>query len=169
MKKYVFLLAAPLLLTLFAGAQKDTLTVVDYSAVFDRITGQVTNYRPDTTTAPNDKTTRKIQELFDLRGGFNIQEAVGFMIEEERRKGEKPVAQLDQLSAFFTLGNGRRWLNNAAIWIYRNHFTHKEVKQLVKFYKTGAGKKMADDFPIIVLKSMAAAEAIKKGFEEKNK
>lgn len=169
MKKYVFLLAAPLLFSIFAGAQKDSLPLVDYSAVFERITGQVTNYRPDTTTAPNDRTTRKIQELFALRGGFNIQEAVGFMIEEERRKGEKPVAQLDQLAAFFTLGNGRHWLNNAAVWIYRNHFTLKEIKQLVKFYKTGAGKKMADDFPVIVLKSLAAADAIKKGFEERDK
>lgn len=168
MKKYVFLLVTPLLLTVVASAQKDSLSAVDYSAVFERITGQLTHYRPDTTTAPNDKTTRRIQELFTLRGGFNIQEAVGFMIEEERRKGEKPIAQLDQLSAFFTLGNGGRWLNNAAIWIYRNHFTPKELKQLVKFYKTSAGKKMADDFPVIVLKSLAAAEAIKKGFEAGN-
>ena len=168
MKKYVLLLGAPLLFAFFAGAQKDTLSAVDYSAVFERITGQLTNYKPDTTTAPNDKTTRKIQELFALRGGFNIQEAVGFMIEEERRKGEKPVAQLDQLAAFFTLGHGHRWLNNAAVWIYRNHFTHKEIKQLVKFYKSGAGKKMADDFPVIVLKSLAAAESIKKGFEAGN-
>jgi len=165
MKKYFF--ASFLLLFAFmATAQNDTASIADYSAVFERITGQVANYKPDTSLAPNDKTTRKIQQLRALRGGFNIQEAVGFMLEEERRKGEKPEAQLDQLSAFFTLGNGHRWLNNAAIWIYRNHFTYKELKQLVKFYKTSAGKKMADDFPVIVLKSLAAAEAIRKGFEE---
>lgn len=164
MKKMVWLL----LLIAFAAsakAQNDTGINADLSGAFERITKKVANYRPDTSTAPNDKITRKILQLRSLRGGFNINEAVAFMIEEERKKGEKPAAQLDLLAAFFTLGDGRRWLNNAAVWIYRNHFTYKELKQLVKFYKTSAGKKMADDFPIIVLKSMAAAEMLKKGFE----
>ena len=168
MKKGILLLLFLLCITAMAAAQIDTGANANFSDVYERITKQVAIYRPDTSMAPNDKITRKILELRALRGGFNINEAVAFMIQDERQKGEKPKAQLDQLAAHFTLGKGRRWLNNAAIWIYRNHFTYKELKQLVKFYKTSAGKKMAVDFPVIVLKSMAAAEMLKINFEEKN-
>ncbi len=154
-------------LSISTVAQNDSVNHAKYKSIYDRITGQLTNFKPDTTSAPNDKTTSKIRELISLRGGFNIHEAVGFMIEEERRKGEKEAAQLDQLAYYFTRGNGYQRLNNAAIWIYRNHFTYKELKQLVNFYKTSAGKKMADDFPVIALKSMATAEMLKKSFEEK--
>ena len=37
----------------------------------------------------------------------------------------------------------------------------KELKQLTKFYKTSAGKKMASQFPIVMLQSLAAGEGIK--------
>ncbi len=44
--------------------------------------------------------------------------------------------------------------------IYRKHFTYGEVKQLIKFYKTSAGKKMAVGLPIIMIESLRAAEMI---------
>jgi hypothetical protein len=46
------------------------------------------------------------------------------------------------------------------IHIYRQHFTYNELKQLVRFYKTSAGKKMAKDFPLIMMKSLIAAQII---------
>ncbi|MGV3656596.1 MAG: DUF2059 domain-containing protein [Chitinophagaceae bacterium] len=168
MKKWTYLCIFLLLHGMYATAQNDSTTQAKYNADYERITGQLASYKPDTTSAPNDKITRKIRELISLRGGFNIHEAVGFMIEDERKKGDKEAAQLDRLAHYFTQGDGYRHLNNAAIWIYRLHFTYKEIKQLVKFYKTSAGKKMADDFPVVVLKSLAAAEMLKKGFEEQH-
>ena len=96
-----------------------------------------------------------------MRGGFNINEVIEFKIEEDRQKNEVPKAELDKVANFFTSGNGKKWLNNAMIWIYRNHFTYSELKKLVKFYKTPAGQKMATELPLIMVKSLKAGEMIK--------
>lgn len=142
-------------------AQTDTAKKNSIPAIFDRIAKSITDYQLDTTTAPDDKTTRKIIELRNLRGGFNINEVIEFKIEEDRQKNEVPKAELDKVANFFTSGNGKTWLNNAMIWIYRNHFTYSELKNLVKFYKTSAGQKMATELPLIMVKSLKAGEMIK--------
>ncbi len=141
-------------------AQADT-SGFNNAGVFDRIISAVKDFKPDTTTVPDDKITRKINELRNLRGGFNINEAIQFKLEEDRRKNEIPKAEMDELAAFFTTGNGKKWLDNAVTWIYRTHFSYAELKQLVRFYKTTAGQKMAVDFPVIMLQSLAAGEMIK--------
>ena len=150
-------------LLLFAGtaaqAQTDTATPPE---IFNRVVQTMQSFTPDTTAPPADKTTARIKELIRLRGGFNLPEAVAYMIAEEWQKGETPKAVLDARAAFFTTGNGARWMNHALVWICRSHFTDKELKQLIRFYKTGAGRKMAADFPIIVLKSLAVGEMLKK-------
>ena len=94
-------------------------------------------------------------EIFDAN---NTKE---FKIEEDRQKNEVPKAELDKVSMFLKSGNGKRWLDNAMIWIYRNHFTYSELKKLVKFYKTSAGQKMATELPLIMVKSLKAGEMIK--------
>jgi uncharacterized protein len=45
--------------------------------------------------------------------------------------------------------------------IYREEFTYGELEKLVKFYKTSAGQKLSQRFPVVMLKSLAAAEMIK--------
>jgi uncharacterized protein len=158
MQKYILLLAT---ITIFnSSIAQDT----SHSAVFERIMKGATSYKLNTSTPPNDKVTKKIVELRGLRGGFNINEAIAFKIEEDRRKKEMPEAELKKLSDFFTTGQGKTSLDNAVTWIYRDNFTYKELKQLVKFYKTSAGRKMADNFPVIMLQSLAAAEQIKEQF-----
>jgi len=149
-------------------AQSDTASKA-VPDVFQKIMGSVKDYKPDTSAAPDDKITRKIIELRNLKGGFNINEAIDFKIAEDRQKGEIPKAEMDKVAAFFQSGNGKRWLDNAVIWIYRNHFTYKELKQLVKFYGTSAGQKMATDFAIIMLQSLRAAEMIKNIYEQQSK
>lgn len=44
------------------------------------------------------------------------------------------------------------------IGIYKQEFTHEEVKELLKFYATPTGKKMADKAGILFEKSMAAGQ-----------
>ncbi len=127
---------------------------------FQRIMKQLQSYTIDTTGVPNDRMTKKIRELRKLRGGVNIEEAIFFKLGEKEAKNETPKQTIEMLRKEFTNGNGKKWMNNAMIWIYRQHFTYKELKQLVKFYKTGAGQKIATDFPLILLKSMQAAEII---------
>lgn len=145
----------------FAGYSQDSL------GIFQRIAASIKEYKLDTSAAPDDKITRKIIELRALKGGFNINEAIDFKIEEDRQKKEVPKEELDKIAAFFKAGNGKRWLDNAVIWIYRQHFTYPELKQLVKFYRTSAGQKMATDFPIIMLKTLRAGEMIKEMYEKK--
>ncbi len=149
------------LLTSIGFSQNDTTVKNISSEIFDRIAKGVKDYQLDTTAAPNDKITRKIIELRSLRGGFNINEVVDFKIEEDRQKNEVPKTELEKLSKFFKSGDGKKWLDNAMLWIYRRHFTYDELKQLVNFYKTSAGRKMATDFPIIMMQSLKAAEMIK--------
>ncbi|GAA4737819.1 hypothetical protein GCM10023229_15980 [Flavisolibacter ginsenosidimutans] len=147
----------------------DTAMHTQGFAAIERITKEVSTYKPDTTSPPADKITQKIIELRKLRGGFNVNEAIAFKLEEDRQKGETPADVQKKFADFFTTGSGKRWLDNATIWLYRNRFSYAELKQLVKFYKTSAGQKMAADFPIIMLESLAAAQMLKDSFEKELK
>lgn len=155
------------LITVTSSFAQDNTSQKPGAAVFERIMKAATAYKLNTSTPPDDKITKKIIELRDLRGGFNINEAIAFKLEEDRQKKEMPEADLKKLADFFTTGQGKTSLDNAVTWIYRDNFTYKELKQLVKFYKTSAGQKMADNFPVIMLQSLAAAEQIKGGFMKK--
>lgn len=168
MKKTTSLLAVFLMLAGAAFTQTDTAQKKSLS-VFEKITTGVKDYKPDTTAAPDDKLTRKIIELRNARGGFNINEALEYKLEEERQKGEMPKEEIDKAAAFFKTGMGKQWLDNAVINMYRQQFTYSEVKQLVKFYKSAAGQKLADAFPLIMVQSLAAAEMIKEVYVKQQK
>ncbi len=161
MKKNIRFILLFILLANNLFAQTDTAKKNSTPAIFDRIAKSITDFQLDTTAAPDDKITRKIIELRNLRGGFNINEVIDFKIEEDRQKNEVPKAELEKVAMFFKSGNGKKWLNNAMIWIYRNHFTYSELKKLVKFYKTPVGQKMATELPLIMVKSLRAGEMIK--------
>lgn len=132
--------------------------------IFEKITGAVKDYKLDTSAAPDDKLTRKIIEFRNLRGGFNINEAIQFKFAEEESKATDASAKaaIQKSKEDFMNGPGKRWLDNAVIWIYRKEFTYQEMKQLVKFYRTTAGQKMGEELPVIIIKSLAAAENIQK-------
>jgi uncharacterized protein len=156
MRKY--LLIALLSITYSRSpAQTDSLRM---AGIFQKITNELKDYKIDTSEAPDDKITRKINELRALRGGFNINEAISFKIQEDETKGEVPKTTTDFLKQEFAMGDGKLWLDNATVWIYRRHFNYKELKQLVKFYKTSAGQKLANDFPFIMMKTLMAAQLI---------
>ncbi|MES2776529.1 MAG: DUF2059 domain-containing protein [Bacteroidota bacterium] len=153
----IFLLAT----AITASSQSDTALNEKQASIFDKISKGVKEYKLDTSLAPNDKITKKIIELRDLKGGFNINEAIDYKLEEDRLKGEIPATEFAKFSEFMKSGNGKKWIDNAVIWIYRRLFTYRELKQLIKFYKTPAGRKMSDEFPVIMLQSLAAGEMIK--------
>jgi hypothetical protein len=167
MTQHTALLLTACLLSTIAFSQGDTANLNTAPHIFARLSREVAGFQPDTTAAPDDKLTRKIRELRSLGGGFNINEAIDFKLEEDRQKKEVPREELDGLTHFFKSGDGKRWVDNATVWIYRRHFSYREVKQLVKFYKTTAGQKMAADFPVIMLQSLKAAEMIKEGYNPK--
>jgi hypothetical protein len=135
-------------------------------SVYESIMGELKDFKIDTSAVPDDKITRKINELRQLGGVFNINGAVAFKLEEERSKKEKPAAEIEKMAAYLQTGRGKTLLDNAITWIYRKEFTYRELKDLVKFYKTSAGKKTATRFPAIMLKSLAAAQIVHDGFSK---
>ncbi|MFL5786990.1 MAG: DUF2059 domain-containing protein [Flavisolibacter sp.] len=164
-----YLLAVMLLTAIFSNAQSDSSSKNKAMSSLAKIIMEVKEFKPDTSNVPEDKITRKIRELRNIKGGFNINSVMDFKLEEDASKNEIPKATLALLKEQFTNGNGKRWLENATIWIYRKEFTYKELKQLTRFYKTDAGKKLSEQFPAIVLKSIMSAEVIRNGIIEKAK
>lgn len=164
MKQSAFLVVA-LLLQAIAFAQ----TKPAEEHIFERLATEMKEFKPDTTAVPEDKITAKIRELRQLKGGFNIEEALKYKLQEDREKKTMAVEEIDRFEAFMTTGAGKRWLDNAVIHIYRNHFTYQELKELVAFYKTSAGKKLSADFPVIIVKALAAGEQIKQAYGQQNK
>lgn len=157
MRKQILLLIIGFSIVCISNAQTDSSYII---SVFEKITNEIKSYKLDTSAVPNDKITKKIKELRQLRGGFNINEAIQFKMGEEEQKNETPKSTLAYLKDQFTGGKGKQWLDNAVIHIYRDHFNYKELKQLVKFYKTPAGQKLATDFPFIMMKTLMAAQII---------
>ena len=163
MKKITILLF--LFFTVWSQAQNDKSS----TPIFEKIASEMKEFKLDTTAVPNDKLSKRIEKLRSLKGGFNINEAIEFKIAEERSKENAPTEELDKIEAFFKTGNGKKWLNNAVIWIYRKQFTLKEINQLIRFYESSAGQKMAEKFPILMLQSLKAGEEIKEYFVQQLK
>jgi len=130
------------------------------SSEFQKIEIDMRSFKPDTSEVPNDDLTKEIRELRKIRGAFNINNIIEYKIAEQRSKKEIPEEDINKLETFFKEGNGKKWIENAVIWIYRNQYTYEEVKQIEEFYKTSAGQKMASSAPIIIFESMKAAELI---------
>src|SRR6478672_2960575 len=57
-------------------------------STFDKISQDLQAYKPDTSTPPADRMTQTIRQIMKLRGGFNINEALEYKIEEDRHRGE---------------------------------------------------------------------------------
>ena len=98
-----------------AFSQKDTIPDADYSLLFERISKSLANFKPDTTTAPDDKITRKIKELRNLRGGFNINEVIMHQIESARKDNGISEEEYTRMTDFYTNVNGKQGLDNALI------------------------------------------------------
>lgn len=128
--------------------------------VFERIAKETAAFSIDTTAVPNDRLTEEIKNLRKIKGGFNINEAVLYKIAEDKNKGEILDSDAEKLESYFTDGAGKNELENAVIWIYRKYFSLSEVKKLNKFYRSSAGQKLSQNFPIIMIQSLKAAEQI---------
>lgn len=122
----------------------------------------------DTTTPPNDSFTKSIKDLRKERGSFNVQQMGIYKIKEDQSKNkDMPPVFYDSLLAQITNGNAARLIENATINLYRKYFTENDIKELAKFYKTDAGKKMSTAFPVVMVLSAKSAEAIMKVTSEK--
>lgn len=133
--------------------------------VFKKITSTLKDFKVNTTAVPEDQLTKEIRKLRETKGGFNINEAISFKIGEDLAKGDLTQSDAEKLDQFFKSGKGKKELDNAVIWIYRDLFTTPEVRQLTRFYKSSAGQKLSENFPIVMLESLKAAEEIMKSYK----
>ena len=130
------------------------------SDIFQRISAELQAFKIDTSAVPEDETTSLIRKLRTLKGVFNINEAIAFKLEEEEKEKKSSKENLDKIRQSMLQGQAKIWLDNAVIHIYRQHFNRKELRQLIKFYKSSAGQKLATQFPFIMMKSLLAAQTI---------
>jgi hypothetical protein len=125
-----------------------------------RVQKAMDGFKPDTSAVPDDKITRKIIEIRSAAGKFNINDMIQFKFAEALQKGEMSKADFEKMSAYMEVGEGKRLLDNAVIWIYRSHFSYHELKKLARFFNSEAGKKWNREFPLVLLQSAKAAESI---------
>jgi hypothetical protein len=153
-------------LLVFTGrlsAQQDTGPM----AVISRLFG-TTKFKVDTTAPPNESLTAKIQTLRAERGSFNIENVISLTIQGQRVTDTTHSKEYyDRLLEDCEHGAAHRLIENVFINLYRQCFTAEEVDQLVKFYKTSAGKKTWRDFIILSITGASAAEKIVKATAEK--
>lgn len=102
------------------------------------------------------------------RGKFNIEALVDYKLRQDAKSHKLSEAEYNNVYDFFKNGDGKRWLDNAVIWVYRKHFTYKELKILTRFYKTSAGQKWSAEFSIVVIQNVLAAEQVGKIYMKMN-
>lgn len=127
-----------------------------------RVQKAMEGFKPDTSNVPDDKITNKIIEIRNAAGKFNINDMIQFKLTEALQKGEMSKADFDRMSEYMEKGEGKRLLENAVIWIYRSHFTYRELKKIARFFNSDVGKKWNREFPLILLQSAKVAEVVGK-------
>jgi hypothetical protein len=144
-------------------AQQDTASLAGISRLFG-----TTKFKVDTTAPPNDSLTAKIRMVRAERGAFNIENVIRLSIQGQRSNDTTHSKEYyDRLLEECQHGAAHRLIENVLINLYRQCFTAEEVDELVKFYKTSAGKKTWSDFLILSVTGAGAAEKIVKAAAEK--
>lgn len=131
-----------------------------------KLASSLKDFKVNTSPVPEDQLTHKIRKLREIKGGFNFNEAILFKIGEDLSKGDLTQLDGEKLDHYFKLGQGKADLDNAVIWIYRDLFSSSEIRKLTKFYRSSAGQKLSEKFPIIMLESLKSAEEIMKNLKK---
>ena len=123
----------------------------------------VNNLKADTTSVPDDALTKKIRMLRSEKNGLTIETILKIKIGEEQQKDTAHSKEFyDKLLTEITTGKTSKLIENCVLNLYRRNFTEQEVDDIVKFYKTSAGKKMSKEFLLIMVQSVKDAEQLLK-------
>ncbi len=156
MKRYFLVIL--MLISFQAFSQIDTAYIAQLKSL-----DTLNTLRYDTTAVPEDAFTKKIRKLRKERSGFDIETLIRVKIMEEQQNDKVHSKEFyDKLLQDATQGSTSTLIDRAIINLYRNAFTEKEVDQLIKFYKTPAGKKMNKEFILLILRSTKDVEALLK-------
>lgn len=152
----VFTVALALLFPFISFSQIDTSFIA-------RIKGLDTAnvLKLDTAAVPNDALTAKIKDLRKEKKGLNLETILKIKITEEQQKDTShSKAFYDALLDDVTKGRTSKLIENSLVNLYRRTFTEPEIDELIKFYKTSAGKKMDKEYILLMVESIKGAEQL---------
>jgi hypothetical protein len=146
---------------LIPGSSQAQEETAGTAAIFSRLAA--TKFRVDTTTPPEDQMTAEIRLLRAERGWFNVGNVIKLSIEGEESKDTTHSKEYyDRLLEDCEHGAAHRLIDNIFVNLYRQCFTEAEMKTLMEFYKTSAGKKIATDFIVLAITGANAANEVVK-------
>jgi len=116
----------------------------------------------DTAAVPNDQLTKKILELKKEKTGIGLESLMYIKIIEEKQKPNSSRTKdfFDKLQNELATGRTSKLIENCFVNIYRRTFTESEIDDLIRFYKSSAGKKMEREFLPLLVESAKAAEKL---------
>ena len=116
----------------------------------------------DTTAAPNDELTTAIKKLIEVTNGMNTSKTLmkGSLESQRKLNTNVPDEFYDRMLAAVESGQVNGYIENIVVKIYRQKFTLEEVNQVVKFYDSPVGKKMAVESPIIANSAREEGEKV---------
>lgn len=119
--------------------------------------------KSDTVSVANDLLTSKIKTLLGQRKGLTIATILRIKIMEEQQKDTLHSKEFyNKLLEEVTAGRTSKLIENSLINLYRRTFTENEIDDLTRFYQTSAGKKMDQEFLLLLVESVKNAEQLLK-------
>jgi hypothetical protein len=83
-------------------------------------------------------------------------------MEEQQKDTVHSKEFYKELQREITTGKTGQLLENSFVNLYRKRFTEREVDDLINFYKSSAGKKMDNEFILLMVQSVKGAEQLLK-------
>lgn len=119
--------------------------------------------KTDTLAAPNDALTQKIKSLIKGKSGLTIETILKIKIAEEQQKDTTHSKEFySALLEDVTSGKTSKLIENSRINLYRRNFTEPEIDELIRFYKTSAGKKMEQEYILQMVQLVKDSEQLLK-------
>jgi hypothetical protein len=142
-------------LALATSAQTDT-SLINQLKTLDTYK----NLKVDTLEPPNDPLTAKIRMLRAEQKGISINNFIQIKLADDAKDTTRNAAYRTQLKSELTSGHTARLIDNCVINLYRSMYTAPEVDELIRFYRTTAGRKFQEEQIFLILKSAKDAEQL---------
>src|SRR5437773_5470723 len=119
--------------------------------------------RSDTLSVPDNALTKKIKLLLDEKRGLTIGTILRLKLTEEQQKDTTHTKDFySKLLVECTTGKTGKLIENSLINLYSRTFSEKEIDDLISFYKTSAGKKMDQEYLLLLVESVKDLEQLLK-------
>jgi hypothetical protein len=85
------------------------------------------------------------------KGCVSIETVIQIKMAENVKDTTKPAAYYRDLKAEVTTGRTAHLISNCMINLYRRYYTESEIEDLIRFYRTPAGKKSGNEQILLML------------------